>query len=71
MLGFARGGLSQAEVWAAMSDPAHGISEKFRGKGRGEERYLVLTIGKAAAKARVSRARVGRSNARRARRRLA
>jgi hypothetical protein len=70
-LGMFAAGLEEAEVWAAMTDPAHGISEKYHGKGRGGERYLSLTIGKAAAKARVSRVRVGRSKARRVRRRVA
>jgi hypothetical protein len=54
------------------SDPAHGISKKkYHAKGRGGERYLSLTIGKAAAKATASRVRVGRSKARRVRRRVA
>ena len=70
-LGMFAAGFDEAEVWAAMTDPAHGISEKYQGKGRGGERYLSLTIGKAAAKARVSRVRVGRSKARRVRRRVA
>jgi hypothetical protein len=64
-------GFEEAEVWAAMTDPAHGISEKFYEKGRSGECYLSLTIGKAAAKARASRVRVGRSKARRVRRRVA
>jgi hypothetical protein len=64
-------GFGDAEVWAAMTDRTHGISEKFHGKGRGGERYLSLTIGKAAAKARVSGAPLGRSEARRVRRRVA
>jgi hypothetical protein len=70
-LGMFAAGLEEAQVWAAMTDPAHGISEKYLGKGRGGERYLSLTIGKAAAKARVSGTRVGRSKARRVRRRVA
>src|SRR5215211_6462621 len=70
-LGMFAAGLDEAEVWAAMTDPAHGISEKYHRKGRGGEHYLSLTIGKAAAKAGVSRARVGRSRARRVRRRVA
>jgi hypothetical protein len=45
---------SEAEVWAAMSDPAYGISEKFLEKGRHGERYLALTIGKARARAQAS-----------------
>jgi len=70
-LGMFAAGLEEAEVWAAMTDPTHAISEKFRGKGRAGDRYLSLTIGKAAAKARISGARVGRSRARRVRRRVA
>ena len=69
-LGMFAAGLDEAEVWAAMTDPAHGISEKYHRKGRGGEHYLSLTIGKAAMKARVSRARFGRSRARRVRRRV-
>jgi hypothetical protein len=68
-LGMLAAGFEEAEVWAAMTDPTHRISEKFYEKGRGGERYLSLTIGKAAAKA--SRLRVGRSKARRVRRRVA
>ena len=45
---------SEAQVWAAMSDPANGISEKFLEKGRHGERYLALTIGKARARAQAS-----------------
>jgi hypothetical protein len=70
-LGMFAAGFEEAEVWAAMTDPTHPISEKFRGKGRAGERYLSLTIGKAAAKARASSRRVGRSKARRVRRRTA
>jgi hypothetical protein len=40
-------GHTEAEVWAVMTDPVHGISEKFFEKGRHGERYLALTIGKA------------------------
>jgi hypothetical protein len=40
-------GYAEAEVWAVMSDPANGISEKFFEKGRHGEAYLGLTIGKA------------------------
>jgi len=47
-------GYSEAEVWAAMSDPANGISEKFLEKGRHGERYLALTIGKARVRAQAS-----------------
>jgi RepB DNA-primase from phage plasmid len=70
-LGMFAAGFEEAEVWAAMTDPAHRISEKFHEKGRGGERYLSVTIGKAAAKTRVSGVRVGRSRARRVRRRVA
>jgi hypothetical protein len=70
-LGMFAAGFGEAEVWAAMTDPTHGISEKYHGKGRGGERYLSLTIGKAAAKASMSGARLGRSKARRVRRRVA
>ena len=40
-------GYNAAEVWAAMSDPNNGISEKYREKGHQGERYLTLTISKA------------------------
>jgi hypothetical protein len=70
-LGMFVAGFEEAEVWATMTDPTHGISEKFLEKGRGGERYLSLTIGKAAAKATASRLRVGRSKAPRVRRRVA
>jgi len=70
-LGMFAAGFEEAEVWAAMTDPMHGISQKFLKKGRGGERYLSLTIGKAAAKAKPSSMRVGRSKARRVRRRTA
>jgi len=42
-------GYTEAEVWAMMTDPANGITEKFFEKGRHGERYLALTIGKARA----------------------
>jgi hypothetical protein len=70
-LGMLAAGFEEAEVWAAMTDPTHGISEKFYEKGRSGERYLSLTIGKAATNARASKLRVGRSKARRIRRRVA
>jgi hypothetical protein len=70
-LGMFAAGFGEAEVWAVMTDPTHGISEKYLEKGRGGERYLSLTIGKAAAKSRASKLRVGRSKARRVRRRVA
>jgi hypothetical protein len=40
-------GYREAEVWAVMTDPAHGISEKYRHKGRHGDAYLALTVGKA------------------------
>jgi len=70
-LGMFAAGFEEAEVWATMTDPTHGISEKFLEKGQGGERYLSLTIGKAAAKAKASRVQLGRSKARRVRRRVA
>jgi len=42
-------GYAEAEIWAVMTDPANGITEKFFEKGRHGERYLALTIGKARA----------------------
>jgi hypothetical protein len=70
-LGMFAAGFEEAEVWAAMTDPTHGISEKYLEKGRGGDRYLSITIGKAAARSRASRLRMGRSKARRVRRRVA
>ncbi len=61
-------GYEDAEVWEVMTDPAYAISEKFLEKGRDGERYLSLTIGKAATAARRPRGRAGRSRARRVRR---
>ena len=60
-------GYEGAQVWAAMTDPANGISEKFFEKGRDGERYMALTIGKAEARAEPSprRRRPSRSRARR------
>jgi len=49
-----RAGYAEAEVWAAMTDPANGISEKFSEKGRHGEAYLGLTIGKASSRAQTS-----------------
>jgi hypothetical protein len=40
-------GYSVDEVWAMMTDPTNGISEKFAQKGRCGEQYLELTISKA------------------------
>jgi hypothetical protein len=62
-------GYEEAEVWAVMTDPGHAISEKFFEKGRSGERYLSLTIGKAATAARMPQMRTGRSRARRVHRR--
>jgi hypothetical protein len=64
-------GYTEADVWAAMTDPTHGISEKFIEKGHDGERYLSLTIGKAAARACNTNVRVGSSKARRVRKRVA
>lgn len=65
-------GYSEAEVWAVMTDQTNGISEKFFEKGRGGERYLALTIGKAEARTEVSPGtRPSRSRARRVRRSVA
>jgi hypothetical protein len=47
-------GYTEAEVWAVMTDPANGISEKFFEKGRHGEAYLGLTIGKARSRAQTS-----------------
>jgi hypothetical protein len=52
-------GYSEAAVWAVMSDPANGISEKFLEKGRHGEGYLALTVAKAQAIV-ASTARLGR-----------
>ena len=49
-----RAGYAEAEVWAAMTDPANGISEKFSEKWRHGEAYLGLTIGKARSRAQTS-----------------
>jgi len=47
-------GYAEAEVWAVMTDPANGISEKVFEKGRHGEAYLGLTIGKARSRAQTS-----------------
>ncbi len=47
-------GFDAGDVWAAMTDPTNGISEKFFEKGRAGERYLALTISKAQARAEAS-----------------
>lgn len=66
-------GFSEADVWAAMTEPTNGVSGKFFEKGRDGERYLSLTIGKAQARADSSpRRRIpSRSRARRVRRGVA
>jgi hypothetical protein len=61
-------GFEEAQVWAVMTDPTNGISEKYFEKGRQGERYLALTIGKAANTAWGETPRSGRSKARRVRR---
>lgn len=48
-LGMFAAGYSEAEVWATMTDPANGISQKFLEKGHDGERYLGLTIANARA----------------------
>jgi len=40
-------GYEESEVWAVMTDPANGISERYLERGRHGARYLSLTIGKA------------------------
>jgi hypothetical protein len=47
-------GYTEGEVWAVLSDPSNGISEKFREKGRHGEHYLSITIAKAQAVAQAS-----------------
>ncbi len=47
-------GYNVGEVWAVMTDPTNGISEKFIEKGRDGERYLELTIGKAEGRSEIS-----------------
>ncbi len=42
-------GYSETDVWAVMTDPAHGIAAKYLEKGRHGDAYLLLTIGKACA----------------------
>jgi hypothetical protein len=51
-LAMSAAGFSEAEAWAVMTDPAHGISEKYLEKGRHGDAYLCLTVGKARALAR-------------------
>jgi hypothetical protein len=40
-------GYDESDVWAVMTDPANGISERYLVRGRHGVRYLALTIGKA------------------------
>jgi hypothetical protein len=47
-------GYAEAEVWAVMTNPANGISEKFSEKERHGGAYLGLTIGKARSCAQMS-----------------
>ena len=61
-------GFEEAQVWAVMTDPTNGISEKYFEKGRQGERYLALTISKAANAPWGETPRSGRSKARRVRR---
>jgi len=49
-----RAGYADAEVWAVMTDPANGISEKFFEKGHHGEAYLRLTISKASSRVQTS-----------------
>ena len=53
-------GYAEAEVWAVMTDPANGISEKFFEKGRHGEAYLGMTIGKARSRVQTSPFLTGR-----------
>jgi hypothetical protein len=48
-------GYDVGEVWAAMSDPTNGISEKFFEQGNQGQRYLQLTISKAQSFVKASR----------------
>ena len=56
---------AEAEIWAVMTAPANGISEKYFEKGSDGERYLALTIGKARARIAASPRRRGKVYARR------
>ena len=53
-------GYDVGEVWAVMTDPTNGISEKFFEKGRQGEQYLALTIGKAQARVQEASPRLSR-----------
>jgi hypothetical protein len=46
-VGMFRAGYGVDEVWMVMTDPSHGISEKFFEKGSQGEAYLELTVDKA------------------------
>jgi hypothetical protein len=46
-LAMSAAGYAEAEVWAVMTDSAHGISEKVLEKGRHGDAYLSLTVDKA------------------------
>lgn len=53
-LAMSAAGYPEADVWAVMTDPTNGISEKYREKGRRGDAYLSLTVGKARALAQVT-----------------
>ncbi len=44
-------GYDEREVWSVMTDPSNGVSDKYLEKGRHGASYLLLTIGKAKARA--------------------
>jgi len=44
-------GYDEADVWAVMTDPANGISERYLERGRYGARYLTLTIDNARGRA--------------------
>jgi len=46
-IGMFGAGYDESDVWAVMTDPANGISERYLVRGRHGVRYLALTIGKA------------------------
>ena len=56
-------GYEEGEVWAIMTDPANGISERTLAKGPLAEGYLALTIGKARRVASPRRRHEGRTRA--------
>jgi hypothetical protein len=53
-------GYAEADVWAVMTNPVNGISEKYFEKESDGERYLALTIGKARVRTAVSGRRWGK-----------